>query len=122
MARAPWLLFLRPGAVPDVTWIDETSRFVRDAELGVRANTQAAVFRRAPAGAGSRPIILEALALLAAALGARPRPDQGLLISRELYSAVGGHRLDGVDPETDLLRKLGRRRIVLLRSSVAMAR
>jgi hypothetical protein len=121
MARAPWLLFLRPGSMPDVTWIDEASRFVRDAQFGARTVARAAVFRRAPAGASARPIVLEAFALLAAALGARPRPDQGLLVSKELYNAVGGHR-DGGDPETELLHRLGRRRIVLLRSSVAMAR
>src|ERR1700692_1911590 len=32
-ARAPWLLFLRPGVVPDATWIDEVRRFVHDSEL-----------------------------------------------------------------------------------------
>ena len=32
-ARAPWLLFLRPGTVPDATWIDETRRFIEEAEL-----------------------------------------------------------------------------------------
>ena len=29
-ARAAWLMFLRPGAVPDVTWVDEVDRFMRD--------------------------------------------------------------------------------------------
>src|SRR4051812_18305540 len=33
-ARSPWLLFLRPGTVPDSIWIDETSRFIQEAELG----------------------------------------------------------------------------------------
>src|SRR5256886_17043510 len=32
-ARASWLLFLRPGAVLDATWVDETRRFVEQAEL-----------------------------------------------------------------------------------------
>jgi glycosyltransferase involved in cell wall biosynthesis len=121
MARAPWLMFLRPGSVPDVTWVDETSRFVRDVELGVRAKAKTAVFRRASAASG-QPMILEAFALLAAAMGARPRSDQGLLISKELYDTLGGHRRDSKDPETELLRRIGRRRIALLRSSVALAR
>jgi hypothetical protein len=120
-ARAPWLLFLRPGSVPDVTWVHETSRFVLDAERSGRANTQAAVWRYAPAGGNPRPILAEALALMAAALGARPRPEQGLLISKAHYEAIGGHRADNADAETDLLRRLGRRRIVLLRSSVTAA-
>src|SRR5262249_57556717 len=32
-ARAPWLLFLRPGVVLDATWVDETRRFIEEAEL-----------------------------------------------------------------------------------------
>ena len=114
-------MFLRPGSVPDVTWVHETSRFVLDAERTGRANAQAAVLRRAPAGGNPRPAIAEAFALIAAALGARPRPDQGLLISKAHYEAIGGHRADSTDAETDLLRRLGRRRIVLLRSSVTAA-
>ena len=27
-ARAPWLLFLPPGSVPDATWVDECRRFI----------------------------------------------------------------------------------------------
>jgi hypothetical protein len=115
-ARAPWLLFLRPGSVPDVTWVQETSRFILDAERTRRANAQAAVLRYAPAG-NPRSAIAEAFALIAAALGARPRPEQGLLISKAHYETIGGHRADSTDCETDLLRRLGRRRLVLLRSS-----
>jgi hypothetical protein len=55
---------------------------------------------------------------MAAALGARPHPDQGLLISEAFYEALGGHRAHSADAETDLLRRIRRRRIVLLRSGV----
>src|SRR5450432_3405950 len=27
-ARAPWLMFLRPGTVLDATWLDEAARFI----------------------------------------------------------------------------------------------
>src|SRR5688572_465677 len=47
-ARAPWLLFLRPGAVLDPGWVAEVRRFVEAAEIGGRADRRAAVFRRAP--------------------------------------------------------------------------
>src|SRR5215469_14634097 len=30
-ARGPWLMFLRPGTVLDVTWLDETARFIEEA-------------------------------------------------------------------------------------------
>src|SRR6266446_5555370 len=121
LARAPWLLFLKPGVVPDLTWIDDTSRFMRETELGRNADTKAAVFRPISAAGSRRAIMAEALTLMAAALGARPRADQGLLISAKFYAHLGGHRPDGTDPESDLLRRLGRRRIVMLRSGAVMA-
>jgi glycosyltransferase involved in cell wall biosynthesis len=111
-ARAPWLLFLRPGIVLDATWIDETRRFIEETELRGCAGVQAAVFRSA--SAAFRPTLIEALALLRAALGARPGANQGLVVAKALYDALGGHR-DIDEPERDLLRRLGRRRIVLLR-------
>jgi glycosyltransferase involved in cell wall biosynthesis len=120
-ARAPWLMFLRPGSVPDVTWVHETNRFILDAERMGPANAQAAVLRYAPAG-NPRSTIAEALALITSALGARPRPEQGLLISKAHYETIGGHRADSSDAEMNLLRRLGRRRVVLLRTSVTPAR
>jgi glycosyltransferase involved in cell wall biosynthesis len=119
VARAPWLLFLTPGIVPDATWIDETRRFIETAELSGRAGAYAAAFRRSPAA--FRPTLIEALALLRAALGAAPAPKQGLLIARVLYDRLGGHRGDASEPERDLVRRLGRRRIVLLRTGALEA-
>jgi len=120
-ARAPWLLFLKPGSVPDATWTDEANRFMQDVELGSNEGSVAAVFRRAAAMGSRRPVFVEALALLAAAVGARPSADQGLLISKHLYQRLGGHHADIADPEADLLHRLGRRRIVLLRCGVVQA-
>jgi glycosyltransferase involved in cell wall biosynthesis len=106
-ARAPWLLFLRPGTVLDAPWVGEARSFVERPRLDVRA----AVFRRAtPAQSGLR----EALSALVAALGGRPRPEQGLLINADFYRASGGHAARAADPETDLLRRIGRHRIATL--------
>jgi glycosyltransferase involved in cell wall biosynthesis len=116
-ARAPWLLFLPPGSVPDATWTDEVRRFIEETALRGCADTYAAAFRRA--SASFRPTLIEALALLGSALGARPRASQGLLIAKTLYARIGSHRQDGKTPEEDLIRRLGRR-IVLLRAG-AMA-
>ncbi len=117
-ARAPWLLFLAPGTVPDATWIDETKRFIEQAELSGCAGTHAAVFR--PGSAQFRPALVEALALLWTALGPRPNAGRGLLIARALYDKLGGHR-DVAEPERDLARRLGRRRVVPLRSEAMAA-
>jgi len=118
-ARGSWILFLTPGTVLDATWVAETSRFVEQTELRGLAEQRAAVFRKVPAAGTERPIFVEALALLRAALGGRPRPEQGLLIFKRLYDRIGGHR-DGVtDPQADLIARLGRRRIAMLRSGAA---
>jgi glycosyltransferase involved in cell wall biosynthesis len=112
-ARAPWLMFLVPGTVPDATWVDETRRFTEQAELRGCAGSYAAAFR--PGSAAFRPTLIEALSLLWVSLGAGPSASQGLLIAKSLYDALGGHR-DVGEPERDLARRLGRRRIVLLRT------
>ena len=115
-ARASWLLFLRPGVVLDATWVDETRRFVEEAELRGYAGTHAAVFR----ASALRPGLLEALALLGTALGAKPDASQGLVIAKARYAALGGHR-DVEEPERDLRRRLHRRHLVLLRTGAILA-
>jgi glycosyltransferase involved in cell wall biosynthesis len=106
-ARAPWLLFLRPGTILDEPWIRDAQRFMERAPR----TDGAAVFRR---GAPAQSSLREALSMLATALGARPRPEQGLLIGKPFYTALGGHAEPAADPETDLIRRIGRRRIVRL--------
>src|SRR5438552_1065595 len=36
-ARGPWLLFLKPGSIPDATWVGEASRFVQAVGLAAGA-------------------------------------------------------------------------------------
>jgi hypothetical protein len=115
-ARGPWLLFLRPGAVPDASWIDEVRRFAIDAE---RTRAQAAVFRATAAPTRVRTAISQALAQIVA-LGARPQ--QGLLIAKQHYELLGGHTADGTDSEAEFLRRIGRRRIATLHSGVVMTK
>ncbi|HZQ14529.1 MAG TPA: glycosyltransferase [Pseudolabrys sp.] len=118
-ARAPWLLFLRAGTVPGPGWTAVAERFIQDSNLADRP--RAAVFRSAGAADLMRPGLAEILAMLRVALGGGPRPEQGLLIARRLYDALGGHA--GVDDaETALLRKLGRRRIAVLAAGAGVSR
>jgi glycosyltransferase involved in cell wall biosynthesis len=107
-ARADWLWFVQPGSIPGTSWIEELGRFIRECEL--TENEQAAVFR----ARGGRSQLAEALALIASALGAKPKPSQGLLIPKALYQSLGGHEAKAADPEADLLRRLGRSRIETL--------
>lgn len=110
--RTPWLMFLRAGCVPEPGWIAACERFM-EAASRLDGLGRAAVFR--PPGAADllRPGLSEVLALLRVMLGGGARPEQGLLIARRFYDALGGHP-DGSAPEAAMLRKIGRRRVTML--------
>ena len=118
--RAPWLLFLRAGCVPEPGWVAAADTFMAGAGQGGR-ESRAAVFR--PPGVVDllRPSLSELVALLRVAFGGGARPEQGLLIARRVYESLGGHP-DGAEPEAALLRKLGRRRLAMLAAGAAPAR
>jgi Glycosyl transferase family 2 len=105
-ARAPWLLFLRPGFVLAAEWTAVVRAFVDSGE------GEAAVFRGGPVPAAGQSAMVEILALLRARVGRRPMAAQGLLIAKRRYAEVGGHREVG-DTERDLIARLGRRLGVL---------
>ena len=102
-ARGDWLMFLNAGAVPGTTWIDETIAFAEKT------------------GAEPRAAVFAGEARYAAALRRKlflPDAMQGLLLRKSFYDALGGHRADSPEPERSLLRRIGRRRLVTLRTSV----
>lgn len=115
-ARGPWLLFLRPGTVLDPAWIAQTMRFIEQAEAG-EGDPKAASFRRA-ARTEQGSTIREVGQVLRGAFG-MPRPEQGLVIAKRAYEAIGGHG-DVPNPESELIRSLGRRRIAMLRAGAAV--
>jgi glycosyltransferase involved in cell wall biosynthesis len=114
-ARAPWLLFLRPGTVPDTPWTAEIRGFLEQPSTIHKA----AAFRRS---VRTQSGLREIFAQIAAALGAKPHPEQGLLVAKEFYRELGGHSETAADPESDLLRRIGRRRIAALSTSALPAR
>ncbi|MBV9262153.1 MAG: glycosyl transferase [Pseudolabrys sp.] len=101
--RTPWLMFLRAGTVPDPSWVNAVETFVGEQPHKPRA----AAFRAQSAGL---KVFLRLM---------RPRPEQGLLIARSHYDAIGGHR-DRPKTEIDLMRRAGR--IVLLPARAAPPR
>jgi glycosyltransferase involved in cell wall biosynthesis len=120
LARAGWLMFVQPGTVLDATWTDETARFIDEDQGRDPKHARAAVFRPAPRSGARRPMLLEAIGLMRLALGSRPNPQHGLVLARHLYDALGGHG-DHAEPERELMRRLGRR-IVVLRSGAMLVK
>lgn len=119
-ARGDWLLFLRPGTLLGSSWITDVSRFLELAEMNDARGT-AAVFSRGRASIRARSQAMEALRMLISALRG-PDVRQGLLIHRRHYRELGGHRAQATDPEADLLRRIGRRHLVILGAQADSAR
>jgi Glycosyl transferase family 2 len=110
--RTPWLLFLRAGCVPESGWMPAAERFMQAADR-LDGATRAAVFRPPRIANLLSPGLAEMYALLRVAFGGGPKPEQGLLIARRFYDALGGHA-GHAGAEDALLRKLGRRRVAML--------
>lgn len=103
-ARGDWLLFLHDDTILGADWRGAVAAHV------ARAPREAACFRfRLDDPAWQARLIERGVA-------ARrfPYGDQGLLISRALYEAVGGYRPLPLMEDVDLVRRLGRRRLALL--------
>lgn len=118
-ARAPWLLFLEPMGLLQDGWTREVRSFTDQAERSGATASRAATFRLALDGFGVSPRLKEAAAVIGHALTGRPRPEQGLLIHRSFYDALGGHS-HGAHTARRLLARVGRRRLVLLRSQMLL--
>ena len=102
-ASGPWLLLLHADTRLAPGW--------RQARVDPGS---AAYFRFALDSDDSRARRLERLVAWRCRVLALPYGDQGLLIHRDLLSAVGGIRALPLMEDVDLVRRLGRRRLVAL--------
>src|SRR5690606_16897027 len=114
-ARFPWLLFLHADTTLEPGWHAEAATFIERNESGLRPPS-AAAFRFALDDEGFAPRVVEAGVSLRCALFRLPYGDQGLLIPARLYREIGGYRPMPLMEDVDIARRLGRRRIVMLRS------
>lgn len=114
VARAPWLMFLHPGAVLDTGWIDETAQFIETVSLG--GKPRAAMFRyaRSPYTKNGIGQNLHRLSRLIAG----PSTEQGLLIAREHYERLGGYAGEARHAEAKLLANIGRAGRIMLRTRI----
>jgi rSAM/selenodomain-associated transferase 2 len=110
-ARKPWLLFLHADTALERGWAEEAETFMKE------GGDSAAVFRFRLADSGFRPRLLESAVALRCKFFALPYGDQGLLISRKLYDAVGGFAPIPLMEDVDFVRRLGRRRIAMLKTA-----
>ncbi|MBS7536802.1 glycosyl transferase [Ancylobacter sonchi] len=118
-ARGPWLMFIEPVGLLQEGWTREVRSFIDQAERSGAADRHAASFRLALDGFGFGPRLQESAAALRQMVTGRPRPEQGLLLHQRLYERLGRHE-DGGRAAARLLGRIGRRRLVMLRSQMLL--
>lgn len=109
-AQGDWLLFLHADTRLDPGWAPQAAGFMADPANATRA----AAFAFALDDDDPRARRLErAVAWRCRVLGL-PYGDQGLLIARGFYDALGGYRPLPLMEDVDLVRRIGRARLTLL--------
>jgi rSAM/selenodomain-associated transferase 2 len=107
-ARGEWLLFLHADTRLEEGWGKAAARHMAGGP------DDAACFRfRLDDDAWQARLIERGVAARVRWLGV-PYGDQGLLISRALYRAVGGYRALPLMEDVDIVRRIGRRRLRVL--------
>jgi glycosyltransferase involved in cell wall biosynthesis len=113
-AKGKWLLFLRAETALARDWTQQVTQFL--ATRG--AHLRAAAFTLAVEGDGAGTVAL--WADLRARWLRLPRGEQGMLISRFLYDALGGYADMPVMEDADFARRIGRERLVILTTHAAV--
>jgi rSAM/selenodomain-associated transferase 2 len=109
-AGGDWLLFLHADTRPEPGWAAAAHRFIAAPGNASRAG----YFRFALDDPAPEARRLERAVAWRCRVLALPYGDQGLLLSRALYEATGGFRPLPLMEDVDLVRRLGRRRLVAL--------
>lgn len=107
-ARGEWFLFLHADTVLSPGWEQEVGHFIGQRDSGDFAG----VFRFALDDFRPAARRLEAMAAFRCKLFALPYGDQGLLIHRKLYEALGGYDSMPLMEDVDFIRRIGRRRLI----------
>jgi rSAM/selenodomain-associated transferase 2 len=111
IATGDWLLFLHADTVLEEGWIEEARQFM------AKNGEKSAVFSFALDDPNPWARMIEKGVALRCRLLALPYGDQGLLISRALYDSIGGYKPISLFEDVDIIRRIGRRRLVRLNSA-----
>jgi rSAM/selenodomain-associated transferase 2 len=112
-ANGAWLLFLHADTVLTGNWREEVGEFMANPGNIARA----AAFRFEVDDPSRQARRLEKLVAWRVALLRLPYGDQGLLLHRSLYDALGGFRPWPLMEDVEFVRRIGRRRLTMLDSA-----
>lgn len=110
MATQDWLLFLHADTILAPGWRTHVDVFTD----GANAAAKVGVFHFKLDDVVWQARVLEWLVALRVFVFALPYGDQGLLIHRSLYAALGGFRPLPLMEDVDFVRRIGRRRLKTL--------
>jgi rSAM/selenodomain-associated transferase 2 len=113
--KGDWLLFMHADTVPEQGWEGEVFRHIRLIESDDQPD-RAAAFRFALDDDSLFAAYLSGAVALRCRVLRLPYGDQGLLISRKLYDEIGGFKPIALMEDVDIVRRLGRRRLKILRT------
>lgn len=113
-SKGDWLLFLHADTNLQAGWDEEAFAFIRQVERGGKDFAAAFLFALDDPSPAARR--LEFWVKLRCQLFRLPYGDQGLLISRQFYNELGGYKPMPLMEDVDLLRRIGRARLALLRT------
>lgn len=109
-AKGDWLLFLHADTIPGPAWRKAAADLMTDPGGGRRAG----VFRLRLDDPAPWARCVEWCARRRSRLLGLPYGDQGLLISADFYGSLGGFRPMAIMEDVDMVRRIGRRRLVTL--------
>ena len=112
-ARSEWILFLHADTALEPGWEAEAEAFIERAKP---ERPRAAAFRFALDDFGFAARMLEMMVSLRCFLFGLPYGDQGLLLSKRLYTKIGGYKPLPLMEDVDIIRRLGRRRLAMMRT------
>ena len=110
VAEGTWLCFLHADTRPEAGWAAVVARFIGDVRNRERAGYLA--YRLDDASAPARR--LERIVAWRSRVLGLPYGDQGLILARDLYRALGGFPPLVVMEDVAFVRRIGRRRLVAL--------
>lgn len=107
---APWLLVIHADTIPGPGWREAAAAFMADPANAARAaHFRFALDDSSPQARRLERAVAWRCRLLGLAFG-----DQGLLIPRAFYESLGGYRPIPIMEDLDLVRRIGRQRLVAL--------
>ena len=111
-AQGDWLLFLHADTMLEAGWEGEAAAFID--HTSVNGGAGAAAFRFALNDDVPAARRMERLVAWRGRVLGLPYGDQGLLISRAFYDALGGYKPVPLMEDVDIVRRIGKCRIVIL--------